>query len=118
MYSSRRRLSLSRAIDKQPEEQIGIQEKICRFLGTMRISEMLACFMVFIPVLLVIIAMSGYEQGNGFVEASRIIQIKPETNVTSSDDSTLQRDQKQKGKAMIHCLTYSILLLLRYLIFL
>lgn len=115
MYPSRRRLPLSKAIDKEPEEQFGVQEKRCRFLGAMRITEILAFFMVVIPVLLVIVAMFGYDQGNGFVEASRIIRMEPEPNVTSSDDSTLQRDQEQKGKTMIHCLTYFLLLLWGYI---
>ena len=97
MYPSRRRLSLSRAIDQQPEDQSGVQEKRCRFLGAMRITEILALFMVLVPVSLVIVAMFGYDQGNGFVQASRFIPMEP--NVTSSsDDSTLQRDQEQKGK--------------------
>ncbi|KFK33488.1 hypothetical protein AALP_AA5G019400 [Arabis alpina] len=65
--------------------------------GGVRITEILAYFMVIVPVLLVIVVIFGhdsYDQGNGFAEASRIIQIKPETNVTSSsDDTTLQRDQ-------------------------
>ena len=33
----------------------------------------------------------------GFAEASRIMQIKPEPNVTSTDDSTLQSDHNPKG---------------------
>ncbi|ESQ33019.1 hypothetical protein EUTSA_v10005557mg [Eutrema salsugineum] len=64
----------------------------------MRVAEILAYFMVIIPVLLVITVILGhdsYDQGNGFAEASRIIQIKQEPNVTSSDDSTIQRDQKR-----------------------
>ncbi|KAG2261584.1 hypothetical protein Bca52824_068663 [Brassica carinata] len=66
----------------------------------MRITEILAYSMVIIPVLLVIMVIflghDSYDQGNGFAKASRIIQIKPEPNVTSEDDSTLQRDQNPK----------------------
>lgn len=95
LYRSRRRLSIAKAIDEQTEEQIGVQEKRFRLFGVMRITEILACFMVCVPVLLVIMVIFGhesYDQGNGFAKASRIIQIKP--NVTS----TLQRDQNLKGK--------------------
>lgn len=102
-YTSRRRLSISKAIDKQPEGQIGVQEKRYRLFGALRITEILAYFMVIIPVLLVIVVIFGqdsYDQGNGFAEASRIIRIKPETNETSSDDSTLQRDQNRNGKTV------------------
>lgn len=95
LYRSRRRLSIAKAIDEQTEEQIGVQEKRFRLFGVMRITEILAYFMVIVPVLLVIMVIFGhesYDQGNGFAKASRIIQIKP--NVTS----TLQRDQNPKGK--------------------
>lgn len=94
---------MSKAIEKQPEEQIGVQEKRYRLFGGVRITEILAYFMVIVPVLLVILVIFGhdsYDQGNnGFAEASRIIQIKPEPNETSSsDDSALQRDQNRNGK--------------------
>lgn len=66
----------------------------------MRITEILAYFMVIFPVLLVIIVIFGqewYDQKNGFAEASRIMQIKPEPNVTSTDDSTFRSDHDPKG---------------------
>ncbi|KAG2302028.1 hypothetical protein Bca4012_060357 [Brassica carinata] len=88
LYPSRRRLSISKAIDKHPEEQIGVQEKRYRLFRAMRITEILSYFMVIIPVMLVIMVIFGhdsYYQGNGFAEASRIMQIKPEPNVTSPD---------------------------------
>lgn len=108
LYPSRRRSSHSKATGKQTEEQIGFQEKRYRLFGAMRITEILVYFMVIIPVLLVIVVIFGQDssdQGNGFANAARIIQIKPEPNVTSSDDSTTtQRDQKQNGKTMmIYC---------------
>ncbi|ANM63258.1 fucosyltransferase 2 [Arabidopsis thaliana] len=96
MYPSRRRLSLSRAIDQQPEDQSGVQEKSCRFLGAMRITEILALFMVLVPVSLVIVAMFGYDQGNGFVQASRFITMEPNVTSSSDDSSLVQRDQEQK----------------------
>lgn len=102
LYPSRRRSSLSKAIGKQPEEEIGVQEKRYRLFGAMRIAEILVYFMVIIPVFLVILVIFGQDssdQGNGFANAARIIQMKPEPNVTSSDDSTtMQRDEKQNGK--------------------
>ncbi|KAF8100847.1 hypothetical protein N665_0214s0008 [Sinapis alba] len=97
LYPSRRRLSISKAIDKHPEEQTGVQEKRYRLFGAIRITEILAYFMVIILVLLVIMVIFGhasYDQGNGFAEASRIMQVKPETNVTSPDDSSLERDHQ------------------------
>lgn len=100
LYRSRRRLSIPKAIDTQTEEQLGVQEKRFRLFGVMRITEILAYFMVIVPVLLVIMVIffghDSYDQGNGFAKASRIIQIKP--NVTSEDDSSLQTDQNPKGK--------------------
>ncbi|KAG2276411.1 hypothetical protein Bca4012_043373 [Brassica carinata] len=103
LYPSRRRLSISKAIDKHTEEQIGVQEKRYRLFGAMRITEILAYFMVIFPVLLVIIVIFGqewYDQRNGFAEASRIMQIKPEPNVTSTDDSTLQSDHDPKDSLL------------------
>ncbi|KAF2537889.1 hypothetical protein F2Q68_00020386 [Brassica cretica] len=103
LYPSRRRLSISKAIDKHTEEQIGVKEKRYRLFGAMRITEILAYFMVIFPVLLVIIVIFGqewYDQRNGFAEASRIMQIKPEPNVTSTDDSTLQSDHDPKDSLL------------------
>ncbi|CAN6972160.1 unnamed protein product [Brassica rapa subsp. trilocularis] len=44
LYTSRRRLSISKAIDKHPEEQIGVQEKRYRLFGAMRITEIFSLF--------------------------------------------------------------------------
>ncbi|CAG7872863.1 unnamed protein product [Brassica rapa] len=106
LYRSRRRLSIPKAIDTQTEEQLGVQEKRFRLFGVMRITEILAYFMVIIPVLLVVMVIffghDSYDQGNGFAKASRIIQIKP--NVTSEDDSTLQTDQNPKDSVDVSLL--------------
>ncbi|XP_013707271.1 fucosyltransferase 2 isoform X2 [Brassica napus] len=103
LYRSRRRLSIPKAIDTQTEEQLGVQEKRFRLFGVMRITEILAYFMVIVPVLLVIMVIffghDSYDQGNGFAKASRIIQIKP--NVTSEDDSSLQTDQNPKDLSLL-----------------
>lgn len=64
----------------------------------MRITEILALFMVLVPVSLVIVAMFGYDQGNGFVQASRFITMEPNVTSSSDDSSLVQRDQEQKGK--------------------
>ncbi|CAA7037856.1 unnamed protein product [Microthlaspi erraticum] len=106
LYPSRRRSSHPKAIGKQPEEQIGVQEKRYRLFGAMRITEILVYFMVTIPVLLVLVVIFGQDssdQGNGFANAARIIQIKPEPNVTTSLDvsTTMQRDQKQNDLSLL-----------------
>ncbi|CAN8272672.1 unnamed protein product [Cochlearia groenlandica] len=88
-YPPRRRLS-SKAIDKQQHgELIGVHEKRYRLFGAVKITEILAYIIVIIPALLVILVVifghDSYDQrnNNGFAQASRIIQIKPQPNETT-----------------------------------